>query len=337
METQSMGKRIMSLRKEKGLTQEQLAEMLNISAQAISKWENDVSCPDISVLPKLSEVLGTTTDELLGVKPVEPRVIVVDTPNSREQAAGSGGFKVTYEGNKRSGIGFGIMVILLGLAFLLTRTNILPHGAADSIWQIVWPAVLLGLGVSWLINDRSLVALGIAVLGLHYLLYKMGAVSYEPSWSIIWPTFIVLFGVNIVIDKLWPKKRDYRRYYGDGEHKTVSEYNESSGFVRLECAFAEDRRKVTADVLCGGDVDTSFGKAVLDLTGVKRVSAGAKLEADVSFGTFELVLPKHIRIQLESDKAFGAINVHGEAAADAVETLRVDGDVSFGSMEIRYC
>ena len=75
METQSMGKRIMSLRKEKGLTQEQLAEMLNISAQAISKWENDVSCPDISVLPKLSEVLGTTTDELLGVKPVEPRVL----------------------------------------------------------------------------------------------------------------------------------------------------------------------------------------------------------------------------------------------------------------------
>ena len=43
MEQQTMGKRIMQLRKEKGYTQEQLAELCGVSAQAVSKWENDVS------------------------------------------------------------------------------------------------------------------------------------------------------------------------------------------------------------------------------------------------------------------------------------------------------
>ena len=62
MEQQTMGKRIMQLRKEKGYTQEQLAELCGVSAQAVSKWENDVSCPDISILPQLAELLGVTTD-----------------------------------------------------------------------------------------------------------------------------------------------------------------------------------------------------------------------------------------------------------------------------------
>ena len=73
MEEMSIGKRIMTLRKGKGLTQEQLAERVSVSPQAVSKWENDVSCPDIAIIPKLAEVLGVSTDELLGVKPFEPR------------------------------------------------------------------------------------------------------------------------------------------------------------------------------------------------------------------------------------------------------------------------
>lgn len=62
---ESIGNRISKYRKEKGLTQEELATKLGVSSQAVSKWENDASCPDISLLPQLSKVLGITTDELL--------------------------------------------------------------------------------------------------------------------------------------------------------------------------------------------------------------------------------------------------------------------------------
>ena len=61
----SLGKRIAEYRREKGLKQEELADALGISAQAVSKWENDVSCPDILLLVDLAEQLGVTVDELL--------------------------------------------------------------------------------------------------------------------------------------------------------------------------------------------------------------------------------------------------------------------------------
>ena len=65
---ESLGARIARLRKDMGLTQEELAEKLGITAQAISKWENDLSAPDISALPILAGIFGITVDELLGRK-----------------------------------------------------------------------------------------------------------------------------------------------------------------------------------------------------------------------------------------------------------------------------
>ena len=61
----TIGKRIAALRREKGLKQEELARTLDVSSQAVSKWENDQSCPDISLLPKLAKLLGVTVDTLL--------------------------------------------------------------------------------------------------------------------------------------------------------------------------------------------------------------------------------------------------------------------------------
>ena len=62
---ETLGSRISRLRKEKGLTQEDLAKKFNISVQAISKWENDNSSPDISILVELSNTLGVDVNYLL--------------------------------------------------------------------------------------------------------------------------------------------------------------------------------------------------------------------------------------------------------------------------------
>lgn len=59
------GKRIAQLRKSKGLTQQQLAERLNLSNKTISKWETGAGSPDISNLLALAEILGVSVDELL--------------------------------------------------------------------------------------------------------------------------------------------------------------------------------------------------------------------------------------------------------------------------------
>ena len=78
----TIGKRIAHFRKEKGLTQEELAQHMGISPQAVSKWENDQTCPDISALPKLARLLGVTVDELLEGK-TETTAVRVLPPEQR--------------------------------------------------------------------------------------------------------------------------------------------------------------------------------------------------------------------------------------------------------------
>ena len=80
---ESFGQRFQRLRKAKGFTQEQIAERVNISYQAVSKWENDISSPDISILGELANILEVTVDELLGR--VDPnKVTLVEEPQRKE-------------------------------------------------------------------------------------------------------------------------------------------------------------------------------------------------------------------------------------------------------------
>ncbi len=62
----TIGKTIAEKRRALGLTQQNLADMLHVSFQAVSKWENGISCPDVLLIPKLAAALGTTSDALLG-------------------------------------------------------------------------------------------------------------------------------------------------------------------------------------------------------------------------------------------------------------------------------
>lgn len=60
-----MGQMISSLRKASGMTQMELAEKMNVTDKAVSKWERDLSCPDINSIPKLAEIFHISVDELL--------------------------------------------------------------------------------------------------------------------------------------------------------------------------------------------------------------------------------------------------------------------------------
>lgn len=73
MKNQTLGAMIAALRKEKGMTQLDLAQQLGVTDKAVSKWERDLSCPDVNSLPKLAEILGVSVDELMQtkIKPAE--------------------------------------------------------------------------------------------------------------------------------------------------------------------------------------------------------------------------------------------------------------------------
>ena len=68
MKDQTMGAMIAALRKEKGMTQLDLAQQLGVTDKAVSKWERELSCPDVNTIPKLAEILGVSVEELMGAE-----------------------------------------------------------------------------------------------------------------------------------------------------------------------------------------------------------------------------------------------------------------------------
>ena len=97
---ESMGNIIVRLRKEHEMTQEQLANALGITFQAVSKWENGISSPDISTLPLLADLFGVSIDELFGREPLVP----LEEPAPTEELgcdAPTGGVELPWPDDKQ--------------------------------------------------------------------------------------------------------------------------------------------------------------------------------------------------------------------------------------------
>lgn len=91
------GERIAALRNEKEITQSELAEILNISTQAVSKWETGGGFPDVQIIPQLANFFGTTTDYLFGCVRKEHRIFCMN-PNHGNGGGNTGRpFVPTYQ------------------------------------------------------------------------------------------------------------------------------------------------------------------------------------------------------------------------------------------------
>ena len=163
---ETLGKRIVTHRKNLGLTQDALAERLGVTAQAISKWENDQSCPDITMLPKLAEVFGTTTDALLGIsrQEVHTAEIVTEDRESGEEPVEPGTWELKWDAGRRTTVGMAIWMLLAGFLLLLVRDA----GVDASLWSILWTSGLTLYGLFGVIYPKfSIFRMFCAILGGH--------------------------------------------------------------------------------------------------------------------------------------------------------------------------
>lgn len=97
----TIGKNIAELRKNSGMTQEQLAEMLGVSAQTVSKWENEVTMPDIMLLPVIAGCFDITVDDLYGGRKPKKKCQAVDCDEIPEML-----YDAIMELTQRGGEGF---------------------------------------------------------------------------------------------------------------------------------------------------------------------------------------------------------------------------------------
>ena len=74
MEKETFGNMVAALRKKKGMTQLELAEKMGVTDKAVSKWERDLSFPDVNTIPKLAEIFNVTVDELIQAKSKEKEI-----------------------------------------------------------------------------------------------------------------------------------------------------------------------------------------------------------------------------------------------------------------------
>lgn len=88
---ETFGQKFLKLRKQYGYTQEDIANKLNVTAQAVSKWENDISSPDISLLADIASMFNTTIDDLLGRESSKTEVV----PNEKRKDINSMVLKIS--------------------------------------------------------------------------------------------------------------------------------------------------------------------------------------------------------------------------------------------------
>ena len=132
MEKKTFGNLVTQLRKAKGMTQADLAEKMGITDKAVSKWERDLSYPDIASIPHLAEILGVTVDELLTVQ------------------------NVKKENNKSIDAIISLILRAIGVAMGIAVAVLSILGALDTRSAMVMLAIrLASLAINSLCNDEN--------------------------------------------------------------------------------------------------------------------------------------------------------------------------------------
>lgn len=328
----TLGKRIAAERKRLGITQDKLAEQLGVTAQAVSKWENDLSCPDVTMLPRLAEIFGTTTDALLGMETVHEAQVV--QPGEEDEDKGfhyqDDHWDIRFDSGRRGALGFALWVLVFG--GLLLASNLLHWDIGW--WSICWQSGLLVLGLTEMVHKFTFMNLGMAFFGGYFLLGNFLPISLNKG--VMMPVVIVLFGLSLLADALRKPKKSQFTVHNGSRKMNQSDYNVDGERFSCSTSFGEDTRRIDLPRLSGGDASVSFGQLTVDLTECGEFAPGASLDLDCAFGNLIVRIPRTCKAEHRADTSFASVTFKGRPADETTGTIFLDCNVSFGEIEIVY-
>ncbi len=338
----TLGKRIMAERKKLGLTQDKLAETLGVTAQAVSKWENDQSCPDITMLPRLSKLFGITVDELLGVAKTEsPETAVLEgiVEDSKVDEDGRG-FEFNFKPGRRDGIFMALFILVVGA---LTLISVL-FNLGISFWSILWPCAILAVGVRGFIRKFSFFSVVCTLFGSYFLLENMYVTNLNISWKLVFPVLILLLGITLLVDSFKQPKHSRwnihrgrsKRSAGSPEGTPKNDFSVDGDSFTCNLAFGENYRSISMEKLTCGEISCSFGELTVDLSNCEEFAKNCHIAASCSFGELELRIPKSVRVEPNGHTAFAGIEIEGIPDVDATSVMTLDANVNFGQITVRY-
>ena len=340
---ETLGKRISARRKALGLTQDALAERLGITAQAVSKWENDQSCPDITMLPRLAEIFRCTTDELLGLTPTEIPTAETAAPEeaTREPEPKPVKTGIRWHALASPGAAFGFWLFLTGLVTLLDSLLPYPQALADpsyrcSLLDIALSCGIFAFGLSALLRRFSFLRLACAVFGGVCVLNLMTQPTVtDMDWRIPLCAGLAIFGLDIFLDILLGRRRTISK--GHYSLSCMQNYfdTEADSF-RCATSFGESTRRVTMPRLSSGRAEVNFGNLTLDLSGCQQFSETSQLNLDCSFGEMTILVPRFCSAVVNVQTAFANCSTYGSPDSDASARIYVNGNAAFGHVNFRY-
>ncbi len=322
---ETLGKRIMAHRKRLKLTQDQLAEKLGVTAQAVSKWENDQSCPDINMLPRLAQLFGTSTDALLGNETVYDTEVV--TPGHSDEKT-----HIEWHAGNGGAIFFALFVLLVGGSLLATKLLHIEVG----FWSLCWPSALLLFGLSQVFKRLRFAGAACTLLGAYFLLKNLNVLQLHVGTDIVLAALLVLLGLCLLIDALRKPKKPHIHVSHGGKKEPKSSFSQTDDRFECSVSFGEDTKRVSLACLAGGEANCSFGELRVDLRDCARVTDDCRIEASCSFGELRLIVPRRFRVVSDGGTAFGAISTTGSPDAQPEGSIRLSGNVSFGNISVEY-
>ena len=332
---QTLGKRIVQNRKRLGLTQDQLAEKLGVTAQAVSKWENDQSCPDITMLPRLADIFGITTDALLGRE--EEKVYSAEVVGEETEYEGTQtqkNWEFTYDAGRQGALKPAVFVLGFGILLLVSRLLNLDV----SFWGLLWPWSLALFGLFGIWTRITFFNVGTFLLGVYFLLDNMGILPFELGGDLVFPAVIVLLGISLLADALRkPKKAKWhlRHNAGKGE-KSKGNLNIDGESFSYSASFGESTQRIQMPRLREGSISSSFGEFTVDLSGVEELAEDCAVSANCSFGELTLLVPRRFEVRSYNATSFAEISTSGRPDSHPKGILQVDAHASFGEITIQY-
>ena len=195
MAKQTMGKYIATKRKEKKMTQQQLADALKITNKAVSKWETDAGLPDFSMLQPLSKILGVSIDELINGGDIEETIETIDTVlpkmNKEKKKINLKKYKKVLTIVGIVTVSFLILMQLFYLLFLLPKNYYYIYEGMFYIINIVIVSIMMFLLIPFYKEKRVyiptiIIATGILATSLSLLVQiEPEIVSFAPNGSAV--------------------------------------------------------------------------------------------------------------------------------------------------------
>lgn len=212
MDNQKIGRFIADMRRQNGITQKNLAERLNVTDKAVSKWERGLSYPDITILPALAKELGISVGELLNgetsASAEESEKVVVDTALDYAEKALKSGinsfrniFALVFSLTLAAGIAV-CAIVDLAVSHRFTW-SLYPIASIVFSWLVIYPTANFGKkGIT-----GSLIALSTAILPF---LWILGILSGAPVFRIGAPCAVIALAylwIVFAVGKLLRKRK----------------------------------------------------------------------------------------------------------------------------------